>query len=130
MASEQGYKYYSKEEMDELLDFKTVLYDGGTTGTNGTVTLSEDVSNFVRLKIFFRGNDNNQNFTEVMVDKLSSSVTLAVPYVTSSGRWDKIKLVTISGTSITNGNYQETQFWGAYSSANNVYITRVEGWKI
>lgn len=36
----------------------TVLYDGGTTGTTGSVTLSESASNFSRLKIFYRNNDS------------------------------------------------------------------------
>lgn len=104
---------------------------GGTTGSNGTITLASNAANYARLKIFYRGNDGNQAFTEVLVDRLSLYVTLHLVFTTGTGRWDKTRLVTITGNIIKTAAswYYEADFWGNYSQTNNIFIIRVEGWK-
>jgi hypothetical protein len=112
---------------NEILN-ENVLYDN-ESGSNGEITLSESAAGKKYMDIFYRDNDNTY-----------SSVRVYNPdgkYVDIStiSRWGttlyiKQKRITISGTSITNGNTTEAQFTAApkntiNTTANNIYITRV-----
>lgn len=109
-----------------------VLYDN-STGTNGTVTLSDSAANYDCLEIFYR--DNDTTYSSVKVDIPDGKHV----DISTIERWGytlyiKQKRITISGTSITNGNVAEAQFTSApkntiNTTANNIYITKVIGYK-
>lgn len=51
--------------LDELLK-ETILYENETGISSGTFSLKYDVSNYKRIKIFFRSNTNEQSSIEVL----------------------------------------------------------------
>lgn len=117
------------------IDFTTlrkVLYDGGDTGTTGNVALSDSAANYEYMVIYFQPNDGYLSSTKIR-NPNGKRAFLVSGYAGSStsdtSGWNiKLKVVTISGTSITPFAYKE--YSGSVSNYNYIYITRVEGWNI
>lgn len=117
------------DEGNDILNEK-VLFTGDS---NAAITLSETSANFKYIEVFFRDNDNTYSSVKVYQPngKFVDLTTLA--------RWTntfyiKQKRIGISGTKITNGNTTEIQFTTApkitmKNDANNIYITRVVGYR-
>lgn len=113
----------------------TVLYNN-TTGTNGTVTLSQTSANFDHMRIYFA--INGSTGTRSSVDVYNRTTTdLSGTIATSDTVFRYVRTqVTISGTSITpnttrSGYFQRDFSSGTISgqtSTNLIYIQRVEGW--
>lgn len=105
-----------------------VLYDN-STGTNGTVTLSDSAVNYDYMDIFYR--DNDQTCSSVRVyNPDNKHVDISTISRWGNALYIKQKRITISGNKITNGNTTEVSFTTApkiaiSTSANNIYITRV-----
>lgn len=109
-----------------------VLYDN-STGTNETVTLSDSSTNYDYIDIFYRDNDNTCSSVRVNNPNGKSAD------ISTIERWGttlyiKQKRITISGNTITNGNATEANFTtapkiGINTTANNIYITKVIGYK-
>lgn len=115
----------------------TVLFD--STPTVGDIQLSDNASNYKRLKIFANTSDGNKVFTEIynpqngvkfVLNAINSSAsTTSTPFA-----WIKIGTYTISGatiesTSTTSGEISLPDHAKTVSDAY-IRITRVEGWKI
>lgn len=108
-----------------------VLYDN-STGTNGTVTLSDSAADYDYIDIFYRDNDNT--YSSVRVNNPDGKLV----DISTIERWGttlyiKQKRIAISGNTITNGNTTEAQFTAApkntiNTNANNIYITKVIGY--
>ena len=119
------------DEGNEILN-ENVLYNN-ESGSNGTIALSETAKNFKYIEIIFRDNDNT--YSSVMVYKPNEKfVDLTTLARWSSTFYIKQKRVAISGTSITSGNATEVQLTTApkitiNTSVNNIYITRVVGYR-
>lgn len=109
-----------------------VLYDN-TSGSNGGVTLSDNVTNYKYIEIFFKWDNTyksikiyNANNKSALLDMLDYNNTRIV-FAT--------KVVTISNTSITVNRYKyytiaDNTSWIPYgSNTNAIYITRVVGYK-
>lgn len=119
------------DEGNEILN-ENVLYNN-ESGSNGTIALSETAKNFKYIEIIFR--DNDKTYSSVMVYKPNEKfVDLTTLARWSSTFYIKQKRVAISGTSITSGNATEVELTTApkitiNTSANNIYITRVVGYR-
>ena len=112
-----------------------VLYDN-STGTNGTVTLSDSAANYDYLEIYFRINDSTDYKNSVKIYSPDNAlVPLSYPLVATNGTaiyW-KTKTVRVSGNSIfsSDGNrYAEATIKAttSISQKNYVYITKVIGY--
>ena len=116
---------------NEILN-ENVLYNN-ESGSNGTIALSETAKNFKYIEIIFR--DNDDTYSSVRVHNPNGkNVDLTTLARWSSTFYIKQKRVAISGTSITSGNATEVQLTTApkikiNTSANNIYITRVVGYR-
>lgn len=113
-----------------------VLYDN-STGTNGTVTLSDSAANYDYLEIYFRTNDSTDYKNSVKIYSPDNAlVPLSYPLVATNGTaiyW-KIKTVRVSGNSIffsDGSRYAEATIKAttSISQKNYVYITRVVGYR-
>ncbi len=112
----------------------TVLYDNAT-GTTGNVTLSETSANFSYLEIFYK--DESSNYSSVKVySPNGKKISLQTMKCATGSIQFYMKLVTISGTTISSGTADGyTQIFNAGSSAgynnslNYILITRVVGYK-
>lgn len=105
-----------------------VLYDN-ISGSNGTITLSENISNFDFVQIFYKNNDNiyrseiiQTNVNRVALD--SCNVWDWVIYLKASD-------ITISGDTITWGDALQAEFSDNSTRVYGfryLYITKVIAW--
>lgn len=112
-----------------------LLYSGDS---NGTITLSDNASNYEYIEIFFRTNDNVYDSTKVYQPN-NKLVSLAAWWANANVPrfYTKVKIVTINGTSIqavSSNQYGEVSYDTSsdpvyISNSNNIYITRVIGYK-
>lgn len=102
-----------------------------STGTTGTVNLSETSANFNYLEIFYYAkiaNTNYYNSVKVYSPNGKKAVLISANAI-STAMVLSINIRSISGTSITsdyNGTYSS---FGAPGGTNEVYICRVDGYK-
>ena len=124
-----GWSNGTRGSWRRLADAPVVLYDN-STGTNGSVTLSSSAGNYTYLEIFYRGNDNQYSSVKVYSPN-GKDVSLLVGNTYNSRIYFKQKVVSISGTSISNVNYSQGMFNATQQTwvgDNNIYITRVIGY--
>ena len=110
-------------------DAPVVLYNDAT-GTSGSVTLSSSAGNYTYLEIFYKGNDNQYSSVKVF-EPDGKQVSMLVSLTYNNRIYFKQKIVTISGTSITNANNSQGSFNASqqdWNNANYIYITRVIGY--
>ena len=106
-----------------------VLFKGNT---NGDITLKEEISNYSKLKIYFRDNDGGRNCVEVDNSNKDNTLNVALcnfyngtSYLNFKLRMYKITGKAMSGTGQATYEFSNSQI--AYN--NNIYITLVEGYK-
>ena len=109
----------------------TTLYSN-STGSGGTITLSDSASNYDKFYIEFIDNDGTVSSKEVTSPN-GKNVYLSITYP-SSVSYKKDVIVSISGTSITPQTYSTITFRSGQSptianSTNYIYITKVIGFK-
>ena len=107
-----------------------VLYDGGTTGTAGTVTLSDSSANYSYIEIYFRSSGDNVCGSVKVYSPNGKRAHLGTVHYVADFDYAKFAIVSISGTSITFlQNYQLTlkNNGNTWSSESAIYITRVVG---
>lgn len=113
----------------------TTLYSNAS-GTNSTITLSDNVSNYSIIRFYYIGNAARQS-CDVDVDTLANSeVCLQVNYCNSAqvATWSKSCLLSVSGNTVTfsrntsvridsNGVSFDT------TTTERMYILKVVGYK-
>ncbi|MBC5680877.1 hypothetical protein [Lachnospira hominis (ex Liu et al. 2021)] len=133
-SSKQFYEVYANKiyENKTLLSDKYApkaveLYNSTNTAYNANITLSQNVSNFKTIEIFFVDNDGDDNSIRIRAAaekfKMNSHA-----YV--SGTWyDKFTYYAVSGTKLNfSSSYQKNQ-GGVVESGNYHKIYRVVGYK-
>lgn len=108
----------------------TTLYDN-PSGSNGAITLSDNITNYSYIEIYFRTNDGANYRGSQKLPVSSGTILTSLQYLhcdTAGHYWIKGKEILLNGTSITNNGYIEVGTNGT-SSANYMYITRVLGYK-
>ena len=107
-----------------------VLYDN-STGTIDTVTLSDNVSNYKYVEIFYRNNDNQYSSVKVY-NANNKKISLLTCFVSGDYFMLKGSQVQIVDNKITKRGYCEGNAYNQTTltnKANNTYITRVVGYK-
>lgn len=133
-SSKQFYEVYANKiyENKTLLSDKYApkaveLYNSTSTAYNANITLSQNVSNFKTIEIFFVDNDGDDNSIRIRAAagkfKMNSHA-----YV--GGTWyDKFTYYAVSGTKLNfSSSYQKNQ-GGVVESGNYHKIYRVVGYK-
>lgn len=107
------------------------LWEGETNNPN-EITLSDSISNYKRLKIFFRDNDSQLGSTEIYTNNLNSiRVSLQSHYNQSQWFNLKMKSIVITDKSVSGIGAAEYEFASqAISYNNSIFIMRIEGYKI
>lgn len=114
---------------------KAVLYND-SSGTNGDVALAKTAANYNHMRIYFTGTADWYEGTYDSSDVFEPNgkrVGLNLSAPSSTGADTKKKIVTISGTSISNYNTNySTEYIAAggygYGHENHIKVTRVEAW--
>ncbi len=116
------------KELEKLIPI--TLWEGETNNPN-EITLSESISNYKRLKIFFRDNDSQLGSTEVYNNNLNSvRVSLQSHY--NESQWFNVKMKSIVITDKTVGGIGAAEYdFGSQTISynNNIFIMRIEGYK-
>lgn len=111
------------------------LYDDAT-GSADTITLTDSAANYKYIEIYFRTNDNDYSSTKVYNPNGKMVLLAAGRGTTAPTMYMKTRNVLISGTSIsTASNTSSLQYYfnnaatANVTKVNNIYITRVVGYK-
>ena len=118
----------------DKLDFATLLYTG-RSGTSGSITLNDDVSNYSYVTIFFCRSASPSRRSSVTVSGDANSCSLSMSFAGSDDMTIYSTAVTISGNSITFGVGRALALnssgrlvgWG---SSNELAIESVVGYNI
>lgn len=110
-----------------LNDFiPTTLYSN-SSGSNGSITLSQNISNFKYIEVYFKNNDGDVNSI-----KFKSSSSQTVFSLTSfNANWVKITRCVIEENKLKIESYSERSFNSISTNTgfNHNYITLVLGYK-
>ena len=118
-------------ELKEKVD-GTTLYEN-ETGTTGDIALSEKLSNYRYIKVFWKVGNNNRG-EEVSV-ALNKNINLSLIDFTDSKIWIHTKTMIMEDTKLTVKRYKEYSIkdssqWTPYgSSTNSIAIVKVVGYK-
>lgn len=112
------------------------LYED-STGSLGTITLDDDVSNYEYIEIFYKTNNNYFDSKKVTSEAYGSNktTTLSLYAYTSTGiSYQNFREIVINGTSIATKSTNYGQLTVRSSSntltnTNNIYIYKVVGYK-
>ena len=122
---------------NEIIDKITpvALYNN-TSGSNGTIALSDSSANYEYIEIFYRSNDNDYSSVKVyQPNGKNVSLFAARPNGSTTRVYQKYRVVNINGTSISTITNGAVQFTAIQSSGcvvvaeTDIYITRVIGFK-
>lgn len=104
-----------------------ILYND-STGTNGNITLSDNVSNYKYIEIFYR--DNSNHYSNVKVYQANGKrISLLTVYPNSTYHfWFNGALKNINENKITSQDASAMDVNSLYAN-NNIYITRIVGYK-
>ena len=116
------------------VDFATLLYTG-RSGTSGSITLNDDVSNYSYVTIFFCRSASPNRRSSVTVSGDANSCLLSMSFAGSDNMTIYSTAVTISGNSITFGVGRALAFnssggfvgWG---TSNELAIESVVGFNL
>lgn len=105
----------------------TELYNSTSTAFNANITLSQNVSNFKTIEIFFVDNDGDDNSIRI---RATSGKFKMISHAYVGGTWyDKFTYYAVSGTKLNfSSSYQKNQ-GGVVESGNYHKIYRVIGYK-
>ncbi|MCI6189131.1 MAG: hypothetical protein MR691_04220 [Clostridium sp.] len=115
----------------------TILYSD-LSGNNGNITLSDNVSNYSYIEIFYRDNDNNYNSMKYMYKSNNQNICLSTtPVSIGEANYVRIKSAeytvnekNINFTSYADWNVKTNSGWIETNISNNIiYIIKVIGWK-
>lgn len=106
-----------------------VIYSN-TSGTTGTITLSQSAYDFYYMRIYYRDSDALYGSVDVYSPN-GKSLWLGTAAIESHGTYFKRANIQISGSSITFTKNTEATIKGStynFYTGNYIYITRVEAW--
>ncbi len=113
---------------------KPVELYNNTSGSNGTITLSDSSANYRYIEIYYKSNDNYYNSVKVQ-NPNNKSITLMNMTPVSTNIYIKSTLIEISGATITpraNRTYEvniDTTGYVGITQLNTNYITHIIGYK-
>lgn len=113
-----------------------ILYEN-ETGSNSSITLNDDVSNYEYVEIYYRNNGKSYDSTKIYQAN-DKTTKLTMEYIYTSGNFvyteNLFKSIYIENNSITVENYGylqtiDKEINNVNTTDNYIYITRVVGYK-
>lgn len=107
-----------------------VLYNN-STGTTGTVTLSESAANFTLLKILYSDDWSQYKSDDVYSPNNKTVQLLSCRIIENNSTFMRFRLVKISGTQITNSDTGNWTSWNndTDDTTSKIFIHQVLGYK-
>lgn len=118
-----------KRKVEELTPF--ILWEGNTNNVE-EITLKNAISNYTKLKIFYKDNDGQRNSIEIDNSDKSNEIPVSLSSFYNSGEWFNVKMRSIQLydnkiKGIGQANYEFSSKEILYN--NNIFITKIEGYK-
>lgn len=109
-----------------------VLYEN-SSGTAGTVTLSDSAANYYYLEIFYKNNDGFYSSTKVPNPNGKDVVLVSTTPNYDGNTYLKSTMYSISGTKMTPEQFSQVTFFAdkrlsVNTSTNRISIVKVLGW--
>ena len=122
-------KSYVDEKTNEI-----VLYENDT-GSNGTITLKDNLSKYSYIEIFYRSNDGWVESKKIYKPNNKYTTLMSFTGMTNSAVYVKFNVIKMSETSIAPSENRYREFLladsgiGSWKAENYIFITRVIGYK-
>ena len=102
---------------------QTVLYQNNS-GTQSTITLSDDLNNFLYVEIFFRDNNNVFGSMKISSEYYGNTYYLSTvkPATTMDKTWLKVGHITLSGSTILFDSSDSAQI--IYQTTPSIIISK------
>jgi hypothetical protein len=115
MLAERGYEF---EQMS----------CNNSTGNTGTVTLSQAVTNFTYITIYYR---SSGHYSSKTILSSYNNVVINLPFIYDGAYYDRLTEYTISGSKITYAKHLTVNhnFNTVTTASAEIQILRVDGWK-
>lgn len=132
----QIYVRNSNGVYEEFTKNDNVILYNNVDGSNEDITLNDNSDNYKYIDIYYRQQDGTYSFIRALPN---TTVALSAPHVTDNGYaigW-AVRNIKISGNKITTAttnrylfiNVVSTNSLSGASKTNNIYITKVVGYK-
>lgn len=108
-----------------------VLFTGNTNNVE-EITLKNAVSNYTKIKVFYKDNDGQRNSVEIDNSDKSNEIPVSLSSFYNSGQWFNAKMRSIKLSNnkvigIGQASYEFSSKEIMYN--NNIFITKIEGYK-
>ena len=118
-----------KRKVEELTPF--ILWEGNTNNVE-EITLKNAISNYTKIKVFYKDNNGQRNSVEIDNSDKSNEIPVGLSSFFNEGQWFNVKVSSIvlsnnKAKGVGQANYEFGKNEIVYN--NNIYITRIEGYK-
>lgn len=108
-----------------------VLFTGNTNNVE-EITLKNAISNYTKIKVFYKDNNGQRNSVEIDNSDKSNEIPVGLSSFFNEGQWFNVKVrsIVLSNNKVKGvgqANYEFGKNEIVYN--NNIYITRIEGYK-
>ena len=126
------YEKFEKNENKERILFES------SDGLSGDITLTDNITNYSYLEIYYKQNDGTYGYTKC-VARNNTHIDLTVNHITNNGYANSFSsrtinlynnaITTLNTNRYISGNITSDNNLSGTTATNNIYITKVVGYK-
>lgn len=118
-----------KRKVEELTPF--ILWEGNTNNVE-EITLKNAISNYTKIKVFYKDNNGQRNSVGIDNSDKSNEIPVGLSSFFNEGQWFNVKVrsIVLSNNKVKGvgqANYEFSSKEILYN--NNIFITKIEGYK-
>ena len=132
LNSNNVYEKFEKNENKERILFES------SYGISGDITLTDNITNYSYLEIYYKQNDGTYGYTKC-VARNNTHIDLTVNHITNNGYANSFSsrtinlynnaITTLNTNRYISGNITSDNNLSGTTATNNIYITKVVGYK-
>lgn len=132
LNSNNVYEKFEKDENKERILFES------SDGISGDITLTDNITNYSYLEIYYKQNDGTYGYTKC-VARNNAHIDLTVNHITNNGYANSFSsrtinlynntITTVNTNRYISGNITSDNNLSGTTATNNIYITKVIGYK-
>lgn len=126
------YEKFEKNENKEKILFES------SDGISGDITLTDNITNYSYLEIYYKQNDGTYGYTKCVAHN-NTHIDLTVNHITNNGYANSFSsrtinlynnaITTLNTNRYISGNITSDNNLSGTTATNNIYITKVVGYK-
>lgn len=132
LNSNDVYEKFEKDENKERILFES------SDGISGDITLTDNITNYSYLEIYYKQNDGTYGYTKC-VARNNAHIDLTVNHITNNGYANSFSsrtinlynntITTLNTNRYISGNITSDNNLSGTTATNNIYITKIVGYK-